>query len=127
MPDQFAIGTDWFNRTLKNNASRGILIADREHNPAVTLNIPAASGSSEWTEDETESVIHTFDTRDWIVDAADLVDTFGQPVRPKRGWIITDELDGDRYEVYAPPGVRPWRYSDRANKRIRIHTRNLAR
>lgn len=84
-------------------------------------------GRTEWTEEEADAVVHSYDSRDWIFDAADLVDAFGEPVRPARGWVITDSLDSQRYEVYAPPGLKPWRYCGTHNTRVRVHSRALDR
>lgn len=58
--------------------------------------------------------------RDFLIDADDY--DFGDgPVEPKSGDEITDGTD--TYEV-APLGGRnaPWRWSDRARTRYRIHT-----
>lgn len=127
MPDIFSGATAWFGRTLKNHAARAITITDRAVNPSLSITLPASSGRSEWDESSADAVVHSYDTRDWLVDAADLIDAFGSPQKLRRGWIVTDSLDGQRYEIFSPSGDQPWRYSDRDNQRVRIHSRNLDR
>ena len=127
MADLFAAAVAWMGNNLKNHAARSIVLTDRAASPSISITLAATSGRSEWEEGENDGTVHAFDSRDWLVDAAELVDGNDEPVEVKRGWIATDSLDGMRYEVYAPPGVRPWRYSDRTNQRVRIHSRALDR
>jgi hypothetical protein len=123
--DMFAKAAAFLGQSLRNHASRSITISDRIENPSVSISLPASSGRSHFDEDEGEAVIIGYDSRDWLVAKADMLDQFGQVVDVKRGWMITDSLDNERYEIYAPPGVKPWKYSDSEKTRIRIHSRNI--
>jgi hypothetical protein len=125
MPDMFAKGAAFIGQSLRNHASRSITISDRLENPSVTITLPASSGKTHFDEDEGDGIIITYDARDWLVAKSDMLDQFGAVIEVKRGWIIQDSLDQERYEVYAPPGVQPWKYSDSEKTRIRIHSRNL--
>jgi hypothetical protein len=125
MPDMFAKGAAFIGQSLRNHASRSITISDRLENPSVTITLPASSGKTHFDEDEGDGIIITYDARDWLVAKSDMLDQFGAVIEVKRGWIIQDSLDQERYEIYAPPGVKPSKFSDTSKTRIRIHSRNL--
>lgn len=127
MTDAFARGATWLRSKLRTHAARAITITDRELNPAVSITLPATPGRTQFEESTTEGAILATESRDWIVTASELQDLFGDPARLRSGWIVTDSLDGSRYEIRSPAGGRPWRWSDTANTTIRIHTKALDR
>lgn len=104
-------------------ASRPITITHRNTGATLTIETEAAVGSSEFEEVSNDGAVIPIRTRDYIVDTADMVNADDERVLPARGWIVTEE-DGSQYEAYAPTGRMPWRWADRANLRLRIHTRN---
>jgi mono/diheme cytochrome c family protein len=67
---------------------------------------------------------HRTESRDYLVSAEDLV-LGGVVERPKAGDRIR-ETEGEQlliYEVMAPGGEPPWRWSDRHRRTLRIHTK----
>ncbi len=96
----------------------------RGSNP--TLDVTAVIGETPFrTDDETGASIISR-SRDFIVDAADLVDSESAKIEPKRGDVIVqadgDELTTGEYVVSAPAGEPCFRYVDPGLFRIRIHT-----
>ena len=68
--------------------------------------------------------MHRTESRDFLVLAADLV-LAGKAELPRAGDRIR-ETDGGQiflYEVMAPGGEPPWRYSDPYRRALRIHTK----
>jgi len=125
MIDMFASASTWFGATLKQHAARAVTITNRLVSPTLSITLPATAGVTQFDEVENDGVVVTMRSRDWLVAASDLVNLAAERVLPARGWIVTDSLDGSRYEIYAPTGQRPWRYSDTSHQRIRIHSRDL--
>jgi hypothetical protein len=64
--------------------------------------------------------------RDFLIHAADLV-LAGNPTLPERGDIIRETQGGKVfvYEVMAPGGEPPWRWSDVYRKVLRIHAKQV--
>jgi len=64
-----------------------------------------------------------WESRDYLVLAADLAG-FGLPQRGDR---ITETVSGQTlvYEVLAPGGETPWRWSDAYHRTLRIHTKQV--
>ena len=125
MTDMFADATAWFGASLKAHAARAITITDRLASPTLSITLVATVGVTQFDEVENDGVVVTMRSRDWLVSTDDLINDDDEHVLPARGWIVTDSLDGSQYEVYAPTGHRPWRYSDTSHQRIRIHSRDL--
>ena len=124
MPDLFGRAADWLTSQLAAaGACRSIELHNPHRDPAVLLTIDATPGETGWDEEGIDAAVTRIEARDWIV-AADALVVDGEPVRPDRGWIITDSLDDAQHEVFAP-GETCWSYCDTSKRRIRIHTRSL--
>ena len=125
MADLFADAADWLGKQLAAaGATRQITIHD-PHDAGLTVVVEATPGESSFDEETTDGVVLRTVTRDWIVQTDQLDDQLGS-VRPNRGWIITDSLDGSTWLVFTP-GESPWRYCDTGRRRIRIHTQGRER
>ncbi len=83
-------------------------------------------GRTEFEQADEYGVLHRIESRDYILRTADLV-LAGETVLPKAGDQIreTDGAVTHVYEVMAPSGEPPWRYSDPYRVALRIHTKHV--
>lgn len=92
-----------------------------------SVEVPATVGRTEFEQADDAGLIHRVESRDFIVRSADL--DLGEGVTlPKAGDRIR-ETSGTGvfvYEVNAPGGETPWRYSDPYRASLRIHTKHIA-
>lgn len=92
-----------------------------------SVEVPATVGRTEFEQADDAGLIHRVESRDFIVRSADL--DLGEGVTlPKAGDRIR-ETSGTGvfvYEVNAPGGQTPWRYSDPYRTSLRIHTKHIA-
>lgn len=89
-----------------------------------SLEILATIGKTEYVTDSEHVVAESFESRDFIVSAADLV-IGDADVTPEVGDQVQEIAGSNRfiYEV-VPMGPNPcWRYSDDFRKAVRIHTK----
>ena len=72
-------------------------------------------------------LIHRVESRDFLVRAADL-DLGDGPILPRAGDQVRETVGTAVfvYEVNAPGGQPPWRYSDPYRRVLRIHTKHIA-
>ena len=91
-----------------------------------SVEVPATVGRTEFEQADDAGLIHRVESRDFIVRSADL--DLGEGVTlPKPGDRIR-ETSGTGvfvYEVNAPGGQTPWRYSDPYRTSLRIHTKHI--
>ena len=90
-----------------------------------TVEISAAPGRTEFPIDSETAVLESYESRDWITKAADLV-LDGSTVLPERGDQVRDTQGATVYvyEVMAPAGQNHYRYADDPYRRmLRIHTK----
>lgn len=90
---------------------------------AYSLTLTAVRGSTGWDRSAPYGGVRIGDrSTDWIVEAADLVDSSGDEIKPQR----QDEIavGGVTYRVmpYGPDN-QLWMYHDRDRRYIRIHTK----
>ena len=71
-------------------------------------------------------LIHRVESRDFLVRAADL-DLGDGPILPQAGDQVRETVGMAAfvYEVNAPGGQPPWRYSDPYQRVLRIHTKHI--
>lgn len=71
-------------------------------------------------------LIHRVESRDFLVRAADL-DLGDGPILPRAGDQVRETVGMAAfvYEVNAPGGQPPWRYSDPYRRVLRIHTKHI--
>ena len=90
---------------------------------AYSLTLTAVRGSTGWDRSAPYGGIRIGDrSTDWILEAADLVDSNGDQIKPARQDEIT--VDGVTFRVmpYGPDN-QLWMYHDRERTYIRIHTK----
>lgn len=90
----------------------------------VVQEVLATVGKTEFEVADDYGIVQQWQSRDFLVSAEDMV-AFGLPERGDR---ITDTVDGRSfvYEVLAPAGRTPWRWSDGYRRTLRIHTKEVA-
>ncbi|MBX3384592.1 MAG: hypothetical protein KF864_13900 [Phycisphaeraceae bacterium] len=72
-------------------------------------------------------LIHRVESRDFLVRTAEL-DLGAGPILPQAGDQVRETVGTSVfvYEVNAPGGQPPWRYSDPYRRVLRIHTKHIA-
>ena len=88
-----------------------------------SVEVQATVGTTTFEVDDGYGVIVKWESRDFLITAADLV-IAGEPVKPQRGDRITDS--GKVYEVMAPGKEDVCRPSDPYGVTLRIHTKQVA-
>jgi len=85
--------------------------------------VPATVGRTTFDVADEYGVTQQWESRDYLITAEDLA-SFGLPERGDR---ITEAVDGQSlvYEVLAPGGQTPWRWSDPYHRTLRIHTKQV--
>jgi len=119
MPDMLAAGAAWMTGQLQ--AAAGTTVTYRRGTD--TADVTATIGRSEFEAQDQNGVIERWESRDYLVPAADL--PFGEP---ERGDVIV-ETSGTielQYEVASPRGVPVFRYGDAFRSIVRIHTKQTA-
>lgn len=95
----------------------------------VSAELQATIGRTEFeqVDEGGAGLIHRIESRDFLIRTADL-DLGDGPVLPKAGDRLRETVGTSVfvYEVNAPGGQPPWRYSDPYRKAIRIHTKHIA-
>jgi len=123
MPDLLEQGASWLENQRTRHMSRTVTYI--RGNDGVDL--PATIGRTEFEQSDEYGVIHRIESRDFLVRAADLV-LGGRAVWPQPGDRIREAVGAQTfvYEVMAPGGEPPWRYSDPYRRTLRIHTKQVA-
>ena len=122
MADLLRQGSAWLDGQRHTNLTQ--LVSYQRGADSVEL--AATIGRTEFEQADEYGVLHRTESRDYIIRAADLV-LAGETVLPKAGDQIR-EADGNVvhvYEVMAPSGEPPWRYSDPYRVALRIHTKHV--
>jgi hypothetical protein len=94
---------------------------------AAQVELNATIGRTEFEQADEAGLIHRIESRDFLVRTADL-DLGEGPTLPKAGDRVRETAGSSVfvYEVNAPGGQPPWRYSDPYRKALRIHTKHIA-
>ena len=88
--------------------------------------VQTAIGKTEFEQADDAGLIHRVESRDFLVRAADL-DLGDGPILPRAGDQVRETVGTALfvYEVNAPGGQPPWRYSDPYRRVLRIHTKHI--
>ncbi len=89
--------------------------------------VQATVGKTEFEQADDAGLIHRVESRDFLVRTADL-DLGAGPILPRAGDQVRETVGMSVfvYEVNAPGGQPPWRYSDPYRRVLRIHTKHIA-
>lgn len=122
MADLFADAMGWLSDQLQAHASvavtygrgtRSVALSATRGKSLLRLS-DGGAGRIEWTD------------QDFLFPAADLV-LGGEPTEPRRGDTIrlADGTSALVYEVQAPAGEPPWRWSDAQRTTLRVHAKYI--
>lgn len=122
MADPFFISVTAALATLRDLAGRQVTY--RRCRPAGTVSLAAIVGKTDLESANPYGVVEQYETRDYLIVAADLV-LNGSATEPKAGDTILD--GGDTFEVMSPGGQMPaWRFTDAGRTQFRVHTKLVA-
>lgn len=116
MTDLLETGLDYLARWQQAHHSQQVVYT----RGAASITLTATLGRSEFEQVGDAVGLVRYESRDFLIAAADLVLASGA-VLPAEGDRIT--WAGQIYEVMAPGGAPAWRHCDPYNKRLRIHTK----
>ncbi len=87
--------------------------------------VRATVGKSEFEQADEAGLIHRTESRDFLVRTVDL-DLGAGPILPRAGDQVRETVGTSVfvYEVNAPGGQPPFRYSDPSRRTLRIHTKH---
>ena len=87
----------------------------------------ATIGKTEFEQADEAGLIHRVESRDFLVRTADL-DLGAGPILPRAGDQVRETVEAQVfvYEVNAPGGQPPFRYSDPYRRVLRIHSKHIA-
>ena len=93
---------------------------------AESRDVQATIGRTEFEQADEAGLIHRTESRDFLIRTADL-DLGSGPVLPRAGDRVRETVEGTvfLYEVNAPGGQPPWRYSDPYRRVLRVHTKHI--
>lgn len=117
---------------LKTAAERLTTVMQSHAGSAITIRRGASSAAATATvgrtpfetRDNEGNVVETFESRDYLLPAADYAPA-GSQVEPQRGDQIDETIGGTTYtyEVMTPDADGPvFRYTDRHRTQLRVHT-----
>ena len=86
----------------------------------------ATIGKTEFEQADDAGLIHRVESRDFLVRTADL-DLGAGPILPRAGDQVRETVGTQVivYEVNAPGGQPPFRYSDPYRRVLRVHTKHI--
>ncbi len=86
--------------------------------------VQATIGRTEFEQADEAGLIHRVESRDFLVRTADL-DLGAGPILPRAGDQVRETVGTSVfvYEVNAPGGQPPWRFSDPYRQVMRVHTK----
>ncbi|HPM25049.1 MAG TPA: hypothetical protein PLP66_14170 [Phycisphaerae bacterium] len=122
MPDRLEQGAAWLEDQRTRHMSRTVTYLRGDD----SVDVAATIGRTEFEQADEYGVVHRTESRDFLVltDALVLGD---KAVLPQTGDRVR-ETAGDQiflYEVMAPGGEPPYRYSDPYRRTLRIHTKHV--
>lgn len=122
MADLLEQAATWLNGQRHEHMTRAVVYQRGDNQ----VELSATIGRTEFEQVDEYGVVHKVESRDYLICTTDLV-LASLPTLPKAGDRIR-ETDGQQtfvYEVMAPGGEPPFRYSDPYRKALRIHTKHV--
>lgn len=123
MSDLIDIGSAWLRNQRRAYMARTVTYMRGVQSVEIEL---VTVGVTTFEADLAAGILVEFETRDYLIDASDLV-IGGSGIEPEAGDIIQESLQGidQQFIVVAPAGGTPWRWHDRSNRTYRIHTKAI--
>jgi hypothetical protein len=116
-------GASWLADQMKMHASVDVIY----ERGAEQVPVKATVGKTEFEIDDGSGVVVRIQSRDYLIQAADLV-LGGMETLPLAGDLIRETQGANTfvYEIMAPGNEPHYRYSDPFRKLLRIHTKHVA-
>ena len=127
MADVIQKGLAWLDEQRHAHMTRTVLYVRDTENASYIVELLATIGRTEFEQVDEFGIVHKLQSRDFLIRAADLV-LNSELTLPKAGDRIRETVGAQTfvYEVMAPGGEPPWRYSDPYRKTLRVHTKHVA-
>lgn len=119
MTDVLVQGRRWLERQRLRFLAHPV----RYRRGGTVVEVSATIGRTIFRVESVNVVLERIEGRDYLIAAHELM-AAGIALPPQRGDRIEEDADGRRwiYEVLAPGGEPPWRWSDPERHCLRIHT-----
>lgn len=90
------------------------------------VTLTATIGRTVFEQADDRGLVNRLESRDFLIRAEDLL-LAGAPELPKAGDVVREEQGGRTfvYEVMAPGGEPPFRFSDPYRRTLRVHTKHV--
>lgn len=127
MADLLQKGLAWLDDQRHAHMTRSVLYVRDTENASYIVELFATIGRTEFEQVDEFGIVHRLQSRDFLIRAADLVLNSALAL-PKAGDRVRETVGTQTfvYEVMAPGGEPPWRYSDPYRKALRIHTKHVS-
>jgi hypothetical protein len=122
MPDLLEQASDWLDGMRQAHLSRPVTYRRGED----SIEVAATVGKTVFEIDDGYGAIERFESRDFLITAADLA-LNGEPFEPQPGDLIAETASDKTlvYEVLAPGKEPCWRWSDPHRRTMRIHAKQV--
>ena len=122
MGDLFDRGSAFLDDQRHRHLSRTVLY----RRGAEEKEVQATIGKTEFEQADDAGLIHRVESRDFLIRTADL-DLGAGPTLPRAGDQVRETVGTSVfvYEVNAPGGQPPFRYSDPYRRVFRVHTKHI--
>lgn len=123
--DLLSTGAAWLSGVLKSHAAQLVTYQRGE----ASIEVRASFGRTQGEQEDTSSgMVSSFESRDYLIDVADLLidDVLSEP-RPGDRIIEGPLDDGVVFQVATIPGGTCWQYADAYRNKFRIHTKYVGR
>ena len=118
--DLLASGAAWLSEQRHRHLTRPV----EYRRGSKSIQLQATVGRTTWEVDDGHGYLERFESRDFVVRAADLA-FGGERWQPRTGDRISETGSTTTYEVMSPPREPHWRNVDPDGLSIRIHTKRI--
>ena len=122
MADLLETASSWLDGQRKKYLAKAVVYCRGQAEAEVLATV----GRTTFAVESSTGVVERFESRDFIITAADLV-LSGAAVTPERGDRIRETAGGETlvYEVVGPGQEPCWRWSDPYRLAVRVHTKQV--
>ena len=127
MADLIQKGLAWLDDQRHAHMTQTVLYVRDTESASYIVELLATIGRTEFEQVDEFGIVHKLQSRDFLIRAADL-DLGAGPVLPRAGDQVRETVGTSVfvYEVNAPGGQPPFRYSDPYRRVLRIHSKHIA-
>lgn len=127
MADLIQNGLAWLDEQRHAHLTQPVLYVRDDESASHTVALQATIGRTEFEQVDELGMVRKLQSRDFLIRAADLV-LDGVTTVPRSGDRVRETVGAQTfvYEMMAPGGEPPWRYSDPYRRALRVHTKHVA-